>query len=657
VEKNYLAAMNAFNAVMAVDDHGHIISWNPGAEAVFGWSRNEALGRNFYETIFPDHTHGPTGNNENLHKHVEQIALHRSGRMFPVELYLSSADDNGGEAFIAFAREITDFRGKEELIRHADENQRVINSILHTSLEPISLENKLKHALDHILSLRDGKLLSAGAIYLKKYDTDVFEMKVQHGLDEEQRALSAEIPIGSYNYGLPQEKQCVERITDLHEIQFHDLVPHGHYWIPILSGKNIFGIIALYTRKGHKRKSGDEEFLKTIANSLAVAIERDSMEKEHTSLVDDLKSMITDLKNEKKYTESIIQSLNSGLLVLDHDGKIITCNSKGMRILSHFVQTIEGEHLSSIFGKKDAEIITKSNKAFSLKGLEVALETKNGEERTLGIKAASREDASGKKVGRILSFIDITEMNYFRQEIEKMNRLSTVAEIASAVAHEVRNPLAGIKTMSQSIEENIDDDDDNKEYIKRIIKQVDRLNQLLSEFFTYARPGEPKKVRTSLVDIINDTKPLIQSKLDKKNIKLSEHYQKGLPHIFVDQNQIQQVFLNLMLNSIDALEHKGAIEIQADRLRQEERKNYIKVFPALRKDCEYIVVHFKDNGIGMTPEVAEKVFEPFFTTKHNGSGLGLSIVYRILKENNAAIYVDCAESGTTAFKMFLEADE
>jgi signal transduction histidine kinase len=248
-------------------------------------------------------------------------------------------------------------------------------------------------------------------------------------------------------------------------------------------------------------------------------------------------------------------------------------------------------------------------------------------------------------------------MNYFRQEIEKMNRLSTVAEIASAVAHEVRNPLAGIKTMSQSIEENIDDDDDNKEYIKRIIKQVDRLNQLLSEFFTYAKPGEPKKTRTSLIDIINDTKPLIQSKLDKKNIKLSEHYQKGLPHIFADQNQIQQVFLNLMLNSIDALEHKGAIEIQADRLRQDERKNYIKVFPALRKDCEYIVVHFKDNGIGMTPEVAEKVFEPFFTTKHNGSGLGLSIVYRILKENNAAIYVDCAESGTTAFKMFLEADE
>jgi PAS domain S-box-containing protein len=649
--------MNAFNAVMTVDDHGHIISWNPGAEAVFGWSRNEALGRNFHETIFPEHLRGPNGNNGKLHKHIEQLALHRSGRIFPIELYFSPAGYNGDEAYIAFARDITDYKGKEGLIRHADENQRVINSILHTSLEPISLEKKLKHALDHILSLRNGKLLSAGAIFLIKNDTGILEIKVQQGLDEEQQALSDERPHGRYNCGLTQGRQCVERITDLHEIQFHDQVPHGHYWVPILSGKNLFGIIALYTREGHKRKSGEEEFLKTIANTLAVAIERDRMEKEHTSLVDDLKSMITDLKNEKKFTESIIQSLNSGLLVLDHDGKIITCNSKGMRILNHFVQTIEGENLSSIFGKKVAETITKSNKAFSLKGVEVALQTKNGEERILGIKAASREDASGKKVGRILSFIDITEMNYFRQEIEKMNRLSTVAEIASAVAHEVRNPLAGIKTMSQAIEENIDDDDDNKEYIKRIIKQVDRLNQLLSEFFTYAKPGEPKKIRSSLVDIINDTRPLIKSKLDKKNIELSEHYEKGLPHIFADQNQIQQVFLNLMLNSIDALDHKGAIEIQANRLQQEQRKNYIKVFPALRKECEYIVVLFKDNGIGMTPEVAEKVFEPFFTTKHNGSGLGLSIVYRILKENNAAIYVDCAESGATVFTMFFEADE
>ena len=546
--------------------------------------------------------------------------------------------------------------GKDELGSEAYENQRLINAILHTSLEPISLEKKLKRALNHILSLRNGKLLSAGEIFLLNYDTGILELTVRQGLNEDLRVLSGRTPIGSQTCEPGSGRQSIVHTIDLHELQFHDLIPQGHYRIPILSGTNLLGIISLSTGQGNKTTSLEEEFLKTIANSLALAIERDRMEKEHTALIADLQTIITDLKNEKKFTESIIQSLDSGLLVLDYDGKVITCNSKGKRILDQFVLTVEGENLSSIFGKKVAQSIIKPKQADSLKELEVSLKTKNGTERILGIKAVSREDVAGKKVGRILSFIDITEMKYFRQEMEKMNRLSTVAEIAAAVAHEVRNPLAGIKTMSQSIEENIADDDDNKEYIRRIIKQVDRLNQLLSEFFTYAKPREPKKISVSLVDIINDTKPLIHSKLDKKNIALHEHYEKDLPHIFVDQNQIQQVFLNLMLNSLDALNHKGTIEIRANRLQQEERKNSLKVFPALRAECEYVVVIFRDNGIGMTPAVAAKVFEPFFTTKHNGSGLGLSIVYRILKENNAAIYVDCTENGVTAFKMFFEAD-
>ena len=551
---------------------------------------------------------------------------------------------------------ISEHNGTDELSSDVYENQRLINAILHISLEPIALEKKLQRALDHVLSIRNGKLLSAGAIFLIHNDTGVLELTARQGLAEDNRTLSDGTPIEGYPCGPGPGRKSVAHTTDLHEIQFHDLAPQGHYRIPILSGRNLFGTITLYPRQGHMRTRLEEELLKTIADSLALAIERDRMEREHTALIDDLKATITDLKNEKKFTESIIQSLDSGLMVLDHDGNVITCNSKGIRILTQFVQTVEGENLASIFGKKVAHTIIESNQAGSSKELDVSLQTQHGTERILGIKAVSREDVVGNKVGRILSFIDITETKYFRQEIEKMNRLSTVAEIAAAVAHEVRNPLAGIKTMSQSIEENIADDDDNKEYIKRIIKQVDRLNQLLSEFFTYAKPGEPKKTRASLVDIINETKPLIHSKLAKKHIVLQEHYEKGLPHIYVDQNQIQQVFLNLMLNSLDALEHKGTIEIRASRLQQEQRKNYLKVFPTLRQECEYVVVLFSDNGTGMTPEVAAKVFEPFFTTKHNGSGLGLSIVYRILKENNAAIYVDCTENGVTAFKMFFEAD-
>jgi len=658
-DNKHMVSTNVFNAVMSVDDSGQIISWNPGAEAIFGWLPNEVIGKNFHKTLFPAHSHDTYSNKTVLGRHIKQLALHRSGRIFPIEIYLTSNGNNNGKAFTAFIRDTTEFNGREELIRHADENQNIVNSILHISLEPVSLQEKLERALHNILSLRNGLLLCAGAIFLIDNDPDILELKAQQDLHREHQTYYSEIRVGKKDRirpGQEGETKYVDRMLDLHNIQFHDSKPYSHYWVPILVGEKLFGIIALYTQKGHKRKKVEEDFLMTIAESLAVAIERNKMEHEHAALINNLQSMITDLKNEKKFTESVIQSLNSGLMVLDHDGAIITCNSRGQRILSHFVPNIEGENLCTIFGDKTARKITQSDRAISYKGLEISLQTKSGEERILGIKAAPREDASGQKVGLIVSFIDITDTKYFRQEIEKMNRLSTVAEIASAVAHEVRNPLAGIKTMSQSIEENLDDEDENKEYIKRIIKQVDRLNQLLSEFFTYAKPGEPKKIRTSLIDIINDTRPLIKVKLDKKNIGLKELYEKDLPQIVADPNQLQQVFLNLMLNSIDALDCNGTIEITANHLQQKERKEYQKIFPSVKDECEYVVARFKDNGPGMTPEVAENVFEPFFTTKHNGAGLGLSIVYRILKENNAAIYVECSKPGATTFIIFFEAD-
>ena len=148
--------------------------------------------------------------------------------------------------------------------------------------------------------------------------------------------------------------------------------------------------------------------------------------------------------------------------------------------------------------------------------------------------------------------------------MEKMNRFSTIAEIASAVAHEVRNPLAGIRTMSQVIDEQLAADAPHKEYTRRIIKQVDRLNELLTDFFTYARPPVPKRRAVPLRRIIEEIKPLVHSRLTKTGVTLLEEYEEKLPDIFADPSQIQQVFLNLFLNSLAALRREdGKIAIKS----------------------------------------------------------------------------------------------
>lgn len=359
------------------------------------------------------------------------------------------------------------------------------------------------------------------------------------------------------------------------------------------------------------------------------------------------------LADEKIFTESIISSLNSGLLVIDQEGMILTVNPSGVKILERFATDPVGRSLATVLGEQAFQAMTGINTNESHTSGEVTIQGIKGDKRTLEFTATNRKEVGGNKLGLIISFRDITEENYLHKEMEKMDRFRTVAEIATAVAHEVRNPLAGIKTMAQSIDEKLSENDDKKEYITRIIRQINRLNKLLTEFFSYARPSEPQKATVSVQDIINETKPLIGNRLYKMGVELKERYEKDLPCINVDPNQMQQVFLNLILNSVEAFAGSGTIEISAEKVDDARKGTYMLTYPELKMDSDYLAVHFRDTGPGLADDIADKIFEPFFTTKHNGSGMGLSIVYRILKENDATIHLDNSVNEGVGYIIFL----
>lgn len=368
----------------------------------------------------------------------------------------------------------------------------------------------------------------------------------------------------------------------------------------------------------------------------------------------ELRESIKRLDDEKVFTESIIRSLSSGLMVIDLEGRIVSANPNGIMVLNQFDSESVCKSLVSVLGEEATLAMTGIHDGLSNNTGEIIVLNIKGDKRILGFTATTHQDANANRLGIIISFRDITEEKYLLKEIEKMNRMSTIAEIATAVAHEVRNPLAGIKTMSQAVEESLGDDDANREYMTRIIRQVNRLNSLLTEFFNYARPGKPEKVMTSLEEIISDTKPLIKKRLEKGNIELKENYEIDLPPLMVDFNQIQQVFLNLILNSIEALETSGFIEITAEKVDEARKKTFRHTYPDLKEHSNYVLVRFRDNGPGIKEGIAEKIFEPFFTTKHQGTGLGLSIVYRILSENSANIHLDDKVDEGLSFIIFFE---
>lgn len=286
------------------------------------------------------------------------------------------------------------------------------------------------------------------------------------------------------------------------------------------------------------------------------------------------------------------------------------------------------------------------------------------EEGVLGVLILFCKETEGSKeateflhdiahiIETILSTIKVEERSI--KEMAEHNRLSTLAEIASSVAHEVRNPLASIRGMAQSIEEEVDHSSHAYECSTRIVRQVDRLNQFLCDFFNYARPKKSKTTQIDIEKTITDTLALVEKKLSRAKIQFHFEIQKSIPTITADQNHIQQVLLNLFLNSIDAIQQNGHISLTIETITDQKQLVYTSKFEHLKIDTDDVLFRFADNGTGMSKKNIHRIFDPFFTTKKDGVGLGLATVYRILKENRAFIFAENSPNSGAIFYIFFK---
>ncbi len=352
---------------------------------------------------------------------------------------------------------------------------------------------------------------------------------------------------------------------------------------------------------------------------------------------------ILELKN---FNESIIQSMEAGLLTIDLEGIITSLNQMGEKITGWHEKEIVGNSFESFLSPEKMDILTHDPRPNRLPpySREAALISKSKKRIAIGYTATDRIDNAGRKVGTIISFRDMTELKQMQTELFRMDRLASLGVLASGIAHEIKNPLAGIKTMAQACEEEIEFNDPRREYLIRIGKQVNRLDELLKTFFAYARPKPPDRKPCDLGHILREVHPLYKKKLSKQGIVYQAHLDANLPYVLVDAQQMQQVFLNLILNAIDAMPQGGEIRIAASvKTRTHLNLNYTE-------PSDILEIKLSDTGFGIQEDDCETIFDPFFTTKSTGLGLGLSIVYRIIEEHQGRIYVNSqVGQGTTFF--------
>ncbi|GMA51203.1 hypothetical protein GCM10025857_25600 [Alicyclobacillus contaminans] len=239
----------------------------------------------------------------------------------------------------------------------------------------------------------------------------------------------------------------------------------------------------------------------------------------------------------------------------------------------------------------------------------------------------------GKPYQYVSFRIEITERKKAEEYLRRADRMEAAAQLASTIAHEVRNPLAAIKWSLLSLESSLEDRRDD---IRLLLSEVDRIDSIISEFLRLAKPHSvPFKVK-DVRQLLQDTLSLIRLAAKQQNVRLRTEFAEGVPLVVCEENQLKQVFMNVLNNAIEAMPNGGEILVQVDA-----------------NDQGGVTIRVTDEGVGIPTELLKKLGEPFYTTKEKGTGLGLMVCQQIINQHGGTVTFDSAVGQGTTVEITL----
>jgi signal transduction histidine kinase len=265
------------------------------------------------------------------------------------------------------------------------------------------------------------------------------------------------------------------------------------------------------------------------------------------------------------------------------------------------------------------------------------------QQKVIGYTLSLVRDDDGRVVGAAMFFKDLTRVEQLEERERLRDRLAALGQMAAAIAHEVKNPLAGIEVMAGLLRRRVPESPDAQAVLTDIIKEAKMAAAIVQEVLEFVRPIRLQVEYTSIASAVNGALQLADTKESQGAIVVDVDLPEGLPEIQADQHQLTQVFTNLLMNAYEAMEGKGRVRITASPVR----------LPNAADGREAVLVEVSDDGPGIPPEVAEHVFDPFYTTKPQGSGLGLAIVRKIVDAHDGALDLRTAPGQGTTIQVTL----
>jgi len=342
----------------------------------------------------------------------------------------------------------------------------------------------------------------------------------------------------------------------------------------------------------------------------------------------------------------LVTSLRNGVIAVSRDGRVAAINTPAYRILGMEPSRHDmGRPVAELLAAEPelARVLTRASEGGHLPN-RVELRLK-GSGRVIGYTLSEVTDEAGNRAGTAMFFKDLTRVEQLEERERLRDRLATLGEMAAAIAHEVKNPLAGIEVMSGVLKRKLAGNTEAQATLNDIINECKLANSIVVEVLEFVRPIRLEmEERVSLAEVLRDSVTMASSTRAPGATAIDVDMPADLPDVPGDPNQLRQLFTNLLTNAFEALEGKGRVTIRA-RLAAAVDEG----------DRDQVIVEVRDDGPGVSAETAERVFSPFFTTKPQGTGLGLSIVRKVVDAHDGSIDLTTPPEGGTCFRVTLPA--
>ncbi|HSK62247.1 MAG TPA: ATP-binding protein, partial [Pyrinomonadaceae bacterium] len=413
-----------------------------------------------------------------------------------------------------------------------------------------------------------------------------------------------------------------------------------HYYVPCVVRGRMVAVIGLgRSVDGALLSSEDVEILRTVSGYVAVAIENSLLYKDQQERASELKLL-------KEFNESIIESINVGLLAVNLDGCVTRLNSALEHMLDLRRDAAVGRRVEDLFSEDFADTLRqvlgkdgwRLQEIRNIYKLHTATRTNRG--LVLNIALAPLQDAQGQ-IGALVVVEDVTTRISLEEQLQQREKLSSIGLLAAGVAHEVNTPLTGVSSYTQMLLGMLNENDPKHALLQKVRTQAERATNIVNNLLNFSRTGSATQFgEVDVARVLDDTLQLLEPQLRRSQIEIVRHYAEDAPEVYGNAGKLQQVFTNLLLNARDAIPDGGRIVVST----------------SMAEDGS-VIAAIADTGIGIAPENVAKIYDPFYTTKGvgQGTGLGLAVTYGIVQEHAGRISVDSTPGDGTTFRITLPA--